>query len=54
MVPPLRLPWNLDRYGGPPARARPAGGQPTTLLVRVRRYRCIGCRQIWWQDTSSR
>lgn len=31
----------------------PFGWRPTTLLVRVRRYRCSGCRRVWRQDTSS-
>jgi transposase len=30
----------------------PFGWRPTTLLVTVRRYRCIGCRHVWRQDTS--
>ncbi|TYC97145.1 ISL3 family transposase [Arthrobacter echini] len=30
----------------------PFGHRPTTLLVRVRRYRCEHCRQTWRQDTS--
>ncbi len=30
----------------------PFGGRPTTLLVRVRRYRCSGCGRSWRQDTS--
>ena len=30
----------------------PFGWRPTTLLVRVRRYRCTGCRRVWRQDTS--
>ena len=30
----------------------PVGWRPTTLLVRVRRYRCIGCGYVWRQDTS--
>jgi transposase len=30
----------------------PFGWRPTTLLVRVRRYRCSGCRRVWRQDTS--
>jgi transposase len=29
----------------------PFGWRPTTLLVRVRRYRCTGCRRVWRQDT---
>lgn len=28
------------------------GHRPTTLLVRVRRYRCAHCRRTWWQDTT--
>jgi transposase len=31
----------------------PFGWRPTTLLVTVRRYRCIGCGHVWRQDTSS-
>jgi transposase len=30
----------------------PLGWRPTTLLVRVRRYRCTGCGHVWRQDTS--
>lgn len=30
----------------------PFGHRPTTLLVRVRRYRCQGCRRVWREDTS--
>jgi transposase len=30
----------------------PFGQRPTTLLVRVRRYRCAGCRRVWRQDMS--
>nr|WP_194720363.1 ISL3 family transposase [Cellulosimicrobium arenosum] len=30
----------------------PFGWRPTTLLVRVRRYRCAPCRRVWRQDTS--
>ena len=26
--------------------------RPTTLLLRVRRYRCTGCAHVWRQDTS--
>lgn len=28
----------------------PFGGRPTTLLVRVRRYRCSPCRRFWRDD----
>jgi transposase len=28
------------------------GWRPTTLLVRVRRYRCGGCGHVWRQDTT--
>ena len=28
------------------------GWRPTTLVVTVRRYRCIGCGHVWRQDTS--
>ncbi|TJY63659.1 ISL3 family transposase [Arthrobacter sp. CAU 1506] len=30
----------------------PFGWRPTTLLVRLRRYRCAGCGHVWRQDTS--
>jgi transposase len=30
----------------------PFGHRPTTLLVRVRRYRCDHCRRTWRQDTG--
>ncbi len=30
----------------------PFGWRPTTLLVTVRRYRCIECGLVWRQDTS--
>lgn len=30
----------------------PFGHRPTTLLVRVRRYRCAHCGKAWRQDTS--
>jgi transposase len=30
----------------------PFGWRPTTLLVRVRRYRCAGCGRVWRQDLS--
>ncbi|MTG88367.1 ISL3 family transposase [Cellulosimicrobium sp. BIT-GX5] len=30
----------------------PFGWRPTMLLIRVRRYRCAGCRRVWRQDTS--
>ena len=30
----------------------PFGWRPTTLLVRVRRYRCSTCRRVWRQDTG--
>jgi transposase len=30
----------------------PFGYRPTTLLVRVRRYQCSGCRGVWRQDTD--
>ncbi|MCY0904372.1 ISL3 family transposase [Arthrobacter sp. H14-L1] len=30
----------------------PFGWRPTTLLLRVRRYKCSGCGQVWRQDTS--
>ncbi|MCZ4328183.1 transposase family protein, partial [Brachybacterium paraconglomeratum] len=31
----------------------PLGWRPTTLQVRVRRYRCPDCRSVWRQDTST-
>ena len=30
----------------------PFGWRPTTLVVTVRRYRCVGCGHVWRQDTS--
>lgn len=30
----------------------PFGMRPTTLMVRVRRYRCSGCGLLWRQDTT--
>jgi len=30
----------------------PFGWRPTTLLVRLCRYRCSGCGHVWRQDTS--
>jgi len=30
----------------------PFGHRPTTLLVRVRRYRCESCRRVWRQDMT--
>ncbi|WP_447949788.1 ISL3 family transposase [Microbacterium aurum] len=35
-----------------PVAHEPFGHRPTTLLVRVRRYRCAHCRRTWRQDTS--
>ena len=35
-----------------PLAHEPFGHRPTTLLVRVRRYRCTHCRRTWRQDTS--
>ena len=32
----------------------PFGHRPTTLVIRVRRYRCSGCGRIWRQDTRRR
>lgn len=31
----------------------PLGWRPTTLQVRLRRYRCTGCGHVWRQDTSA-
>ena len=31
----------------------PFGHRPTTLLIRVRRYKCSGCAQVWRQDTTA-
>ena len=31
----------------------PLGWRPTTLEVRVRRYRCTGCAHVWRQDTTA-
>jgi transposase len=31
----------------------PFGWRPTTLLVRVRRYRCSGCSHVWRQDITA-
>ena len=31
----------------------PLGWRPTTLWVRIRRYRCADCARVWRQDTSS-
>ena len=30
----------------------PFGHRPTTMLIRVRRYKCSGCARIWRQDTT--
>ncbi len=30
----------------------PPAWRPTTLLVSIRRYKCIGCGHVWRQDTS--
>ena len=30
----------------------PLGWRPTTLVVTIRRYRCVGCGHVWRQDTS--
>jgi transposase len=30
----------------------PLGWRPTTLVVKVRRYRCVGCGRVWRQDMS--
>ena len=31
----------------------PLGWRPTTLWVRVRRYRCADCARVWRQDTTA-
>lgn len=31
----------------------PLGWRPTTLVLRVRRYRCTGCGHVWRQDTTA-
>ena len=31
----------------------PFGWRPTTLLIRLRRYRCAGCGHVWRQDTTA-
>ncbi|GAA3515272.1 ISL3 family transposase [Georgenia daeguensis] len=31
----------------------PLGWRPTTLEIRVRRYRCTGCGHVWRQDTTA-
>lgn len=31
----------------------PFGHRPTTLLVRVRRYRCQGCARVWREDSDT-
>lgn len=31
----------------------PFGHRPTTLLIRVRRYKCTGCGRVWRQDTTA-
>ena len=35
-----------------PLAHEPFGWRPTTLLVRVRRYRCDACEHVWRQDTG--
>jgi len=35
-----------------PLAHEPFGWRPTTLLVRLRRYRCSSCGHVWRQDTS--
>ncbi|ANG86017.1 ISL3 family transposase [Microbacterium aurantiacum] len=35
-----------------PLAHEPFGHRPTTLLIRVRRYRCAHCRRTWRQDTT--
>lgn len=36
-----------------PLAHEPFGHRPTTLLLRVRRYRCCGCGRIWREDTTA-
>ncbi len=31
----------------------PFGWRPTTLLITVRRYRCVECSHVWRQDTTA-
>ncbi|WP_126412662.1 ISL3 family transposase [Acidipropionibacterium jensenii] len=31
----------------------PFGHRPTTLLIRVRRYKCSGCGRVWRQNTTA-
>lgn len=31
----------------------PFGWRPTTLMIRVRRYKCSGCGRVWRQDTTA-
>ena len=31
----------------------PFGHRPTTLLIRVRRYKCSGCGRVWRQNTAA-
>jgi len=31
----------------------PFGWRPTMLVVRIKRYRCRGCRAVWMQDTTA-
>ncbi|MDS2173448.1 ISL3 family transposase [Nesterenkonia sp. CL21] len=54
-------PWCRDCGGEGAARGTvvrklahlPLGWWPTTLWVRVRRYRCADCARVWRQDTST-
>jgi hypothetical protein len=45
--------WGAARQRAAPAGARPARLAGTILHVRIRRYRCLGCAQVWRQDTPS-
>jgi hypothetical protein len=42
-----------DTVTGQPSH-EPLGWRPTTLLVRLCRYRCTGCGHVWRQDQQGR
>jgi transposase len=53
-VPCLRLSGGAARQRAAPTGAHvPLGWRATILHVRIRRYRCSGCGQIWRQDTTA-